>query len=104
MLSAESLGIINKLSKPVRSLSVIAFVEIWRGDDDGFIKIASTHKNVIAQLKQNLGWEQSATELNNRCDLSYAIHNHFEDEEMAVAVSQIIRADLESKGFGVCLY
>ena len=93
MLSAESLDEINNISKDDPASIVIIWIEVWRGSSDGLIKIASSDKNIITQLKENLGWEQSAIE--------HVISNHFENSKITTVVAKIIETDLKSKGFDV---
>jgi len=95
MLSAESLKAIAKLSESVaNAVAQSVCIEIWHGFNYGSIKIASSDKGIVKRLKEDLGWEYSATE--------YVIHRKFENAETAIAVARIIEADLKGKGINTC--
>ena len=101
MLNPESLNLIKQQFHSESPKPRIISIEVGNGFAYGHVIIASSvDKDFIGNLAAQLEWTYKEGETTNRSQM-YRTSQEFKDGKNAIAVGEVIRDDLLSKGWQV---
>jgi hypothetical protein len=103
MLSSHALNAIKQHSEPAKPDPQIIHIEIGNGFAYGSVTIGSIgNKQIIEDLSKQLEWKYQEGGTQNK-NMMYRTGQEFKDGFNAIAVGNVIKSDLEGKGFVVQL-
>jgi hypothetical protein len=103
MLSSHALNAIKQHSEPTKPDPQVIHIEIGNGFAYGSVTIGSpSNKQAIKDLSIQLEWRYQEGGTQNK-NMMYRTGQEFKDGFNAIAVGNVIKSELESKGFTVQL-